>query len=285
MSEEDDLPLNFTSSSSKPQQRGGGFSAQRNNVHPPVEQVKTYQSDQGEFPDDISDRAELLRAILAEFLAMTMFVFLGCGSVAATGEFLVDDFDLGIKVNVARVLPIATCFGLTITVLVFNIAPISGGHINPAVSFALMLQRKISPWRFFFYGIAQLLGSTLGAALLWGGISNASYAASPGVVVNITGFVPGVSVIPAVGHPPFGLGANMLNPVLSTSNGLLLEIMGTSMLVGTVLSTAVDKRSLGPVANLAPIPIGLSVWVVHLVLIPWTGKCRSNLGFYVEEKK
>jgi len=228
----------------------------------------------GPFPDDTSDKGELFRACLAEFLAMTMFVFLGCGSVAATGEFLVDDKDFSVKVNVARVLPIATTFGLAIVVLAFNIGPISGGHINPAVTFALMLHRKISPGRMCLYWIAQFLGSVLGAAILWGGISNATYAAAPGMVVNITGFRPGVDPLPWVGRPPFALGANQLNPVLTASNGLLLEIMGTSFLIGTVLSTAVDPRSLGNVGQLAPLPIGMSVWVAHLVLIPWTGKLR-----------
>jgi hypothetical protein len=51
------------------------------------------------FPNDTSDKGELFRAVLAEFLAMSMFVFLGCGSVAATGEFLVDDQDFGVKVS------------------------------------------------------------------------------------------------------------------------------------------------------------------------------------------
>ena len=124
--------------------------------------------------------------------------------------------------------------------------------------------------RSVYYMIAQCLGSTFGAALLWGGISNASYVPNPST--NITGFRPGIDIVPAVGKPPFALGANMLNPVLTTSNGLLLEIMGTCLLVGTVLSTAVDNRSLGSVSMLAPIPIGISVWIVHLVLIPWTGK-------------
>jgi len=79
----------------------------------------------------IKPSGELFRAVLAEFLAMTMFVYLGCGSVTATGEFLVDDEDFQVKTNVARVLPIATTFGLAIVVLAFNIGPISGGHINP----------------------------------------------------------------------------------------------------------------------------------------------------------
>ena len=135
------------------------------------------------------------------------------------------------------------------------------------------------------YFIAQFLGSVVGAALLWGGISGASYNPTPGVVVNVTGFRPGIDVIPAVGRPPFGLGANQLNPVLSTSNGLLLEVVGTGMLIGTVLSTAVDGRSLGSLSNLAPIPIGISVWIVHLVLIPWTGELGGFFCVCVVELK
>ena len=76
-------------------------------------------------------KKENVKIFFAEFLGMAMFVFLGCGSVAATGEFLVDDKDLTVQVNVARVLPIATSFGLSITVLGFHLAPISGGHLNP----------------------------------------------------------------------------------------------------------------------------------------------------------
>ena len=83
------------------------------------------------FKQAIRPTRDLARAFLAELIAMTLFVFLGCGSVAATGEFLVDDTKTGIVVDVARVLPIATTFGLAITVLAFSIGPISGGHINP----------------------------------------------------------------------------------------------------------------------------------------------------------
>jgi len=54
-----------------------------------------------------------------------------------------------------------------------------------------------------------------------------------------------------------------------------MKIMGTSILVLTVLSTAVDSRSLNQVQMLAPLPIGFSVWIAHLVLIPWTG-CGIN---------
>lgn len=74
---------------------------------------------------------------------------MGCGSVAATGEFLVDDSDLTVKSSVARIMPIATTFGLSIVVLAFAIGPISGGHINPVVG----LVRRSSSSSFVLSGI------------------------------------------------------------------------------------------------------------------------------------
>jgi aquaporin PIP len=145
--------------------------------------------------------------------------------------------------------------------------------IDVAVTFALFLVRKISLARAVFYMAAQVLGSIFGAALLWGSLSGASW--NPNPATPLPGFRQGIDVVPAVGRPPFGLGANQLNPTLSPSNGLLLEIMGTAMLISTVLNTAVDNRSLATNSSLAPIPIGISIWIVHLVLIPWTG-CGIN---------
>jgi glycerol uptake facilitator-like aquaporin len=101
-------------------------------------------------------------------------------------------------------------------------------------------------------------------------LNNASFVASPGIAQPPPG-----GVVASVGRPPFRLGANQLNPVLNPWNGLVLEIVGTSLLVGTVLTTAVDERALSGVNSLAPLPIGFSVMVAHLCLIPWTG-CGIN---------
>ena len=134
----------------------------------------------------------------------------------------------------------------------------------------MLLLKRMTGKRALVYMAAQFLGSTFGAALLWGSISSSSFVPNPSS--TIPGFQHGVDIVPAVGYPPFALGANQLNPTLTKGNGLLLEIMGTAILVGTVLSTAVDHRSMGQASSLAPLPIGICVWVVHLVLIPWTGK-------------
>ena len=190
----------------------------------------------------------------------------------ATGEFLVDPQGMTVQTSVARVMPIAMAFGLSIVVLAFFIGPISGGHINPAVTLALMIHKRISPLRMFVYWTAQYVGAVWGSLILWAATSNASYVPPRGAPTN---FTVGVDIVPAVGRPPYYLGANGLNPVLTVWNGLLLEIVGTSFLVATVLNTAVDKRSLSGVNVLAPLPIGFSVLVCHLALIPWTG-CGIN---------
>lgn len=225
------------------------------------------------YPDDTTNKRELLRACVAEFLAMALFVFMGTGSVAATGEFLRDGSGTTIKANVSRLLPIATCFGISITVLAFNFGHVSGGHINPAVTLALTLAKKVSPMRMLLYWLCQFLGAVCGSLLMWGGISGVSWHPPPGM--NTTGFIPGETLIPAVGYPPYGLGANTMDPLITPANGLMLETIGTMILVITVLMTAVDGRSMGQQVTLAPIPIGFSVWLIHLVLIPWTG-CGIN---------
>ena len=113
---------------------------------------------------------DLFRAALAEGFATLIFVFLGCGSVCSTGEFLVDDAHLTVQPSVARVLPIATTFGLAITVLAFSVAPISGGHINPGtfhtLYFGLSTNTRfeschffiVSDWTNFSWSYVRVLG-------------------------------------------------------------------------------------------------------------------------------
>ena len=79
-----------------------------------------------------------------------------------------------------------------------------------------------------------------------------------------------------IGNPPYGLGVNGLNPDLSHLNGAVLEMMGTLILCLTVVMTAVHKKALSQgTPNLAPLAIGLSVFLAHVVLVPLTG-CGIN---------
>jgi len=204
----------------------------------------------------------LVKAATVEMLATCLFVYFGTGSVVSSGEFLVQSAlpDAG---TVSRLVPISFAFGMSIMTLVFAIGHISGGHINPAVSFCLMLVGTVSPMRAAFYTLAQLLGAVFGSLLVWGSTSDLSYDRTGARDV-------------LVGDPPFELGANQLNPTLNDGNGFLLEFMGTLLLCLTVLTTVLhhDNLSHGK-PNVAAIPIGFAVFLAHIVLVPLTG-CGIN---------
>ena len=79
------------------------------------------------------------RAVLAEFVAVTLFVFVGCGTVVSS-QWLRRPDENPTNMNDAFLTSVALAFGIGIAVLAFTTAPISGGHINPAVTFAFMLE-------------------------------------------------------------------------------------------------------------------------------------------------
>lgn len=165
--------------------------------------------------------------------------------------------------SVARILPIAFAFGISILVQAYSFGHISGGHFNPAVSYCLYLVGECGLLQFFAYLFAQCAGATLGSLLLWASVSAMSEDRKE-------------TTTQVIGNPPFGLGANGLNPALLQANGFLLEVMGTLVLCMTVLQVALPKKGLAQgTPNLAPLAIGFAVFLSHLVLIPLTG-CGIN---------
>ena len=142
-------------------------------------------------------------------------------------------------------LPIALAFGMAIAVLVWATAHVSGGHLNPAVTLSMVLMGKM-PWRRALrYMLAQVLGGVLGAYFV-----HLCYA-------DLTTRV----------------AANALRDRVGGGAGFLLEFLGTFLLVFVVHTTAVDPRSAAK--NMAPMAIGLSVFLAHVLLIPMTG-CGIN---------
>jgi MIP family channel proteins len=146
-------------------------------------------------------------------------------------------------------------FGFGITVLVYVVAPVSGGHINPAVTSSLLLLGEISMLDAAAYIVTQMSAAVLGAALVWGSMNH-----------DITRDV-------QEGDPPFLIGMNAVDSGISNGAAFLLELLGTFLLVITVCMTAVSKKSIA--GNVAPIAIGWSVLLAHLLLIPFTG-CGIN---------
>ncbi|XP_072901963.1 aquaporin-4 isoform X2 [Hemitrygon akajei] len=97
------------------------------------------------------------RAVSAEFLATLIFVLLGIGSTISWG---------GVSGSVDTLL-ISLCFGFSIATMVQCFAHISGGHINPVVTVAMVSTRKLSLAKGFFYILAQCLGAIAGAGILY----------------------------------------------------------------------------------------------------------------------
>ncbi|KZV39208.1 aquaporin family protein [Dorcoceras hygrometricum] len=198
-------------------------------------------------PAPLIDSKELLRwsfyrAVIAEFIATLLFLYITVLTVIGYSRQSEADQCDGVGI-----LGIAWAFGGMIFVLVYCTAGISGGHINPAVTFGLLLARKVSLVRAVLYIIAQCLGAICGVGL-------------------VKGFQKSF-------YKRYGGGANALQPGISTGVGLAAEIIGTFVLVYTVFSATDPKRSArdSHVPVLAPLPIGFAVFMVHLATIPITG--------------
>lgn len=165
---------------------------------------------------------------IAEFLGTMFLVLVGCGSAVAYG------FSAGW-------LAIALAFGLTLMTMYYCYAPVSGCHINPAVSLAMLITKKIDFKDFIIYIIAQFLGALVGAAVL------------------LIFFRAGT-----------GLGANGYNTLsnwdLSWWRALIAEILLTAIFVMVFLSLSGKRHKL---AN--GIIIGLTFTVVYIFGIPLTG--------------
>jgi aquaporin PIP len=185
----------------------------------------------------------LYRAVIAEFVATLLFVYVTLATVIGHKREAESQ-----PCGSVGVLGIAWSFGGMIFVLVYCIAGISGGHINPAVTFGLLLARKVSLVRAALYVVAQCLGAMCGA----------------GLVKAFHG---------AHWYLRYGGGANELAAGYSKGAGLGAEIVGTFVLVYTVFSATDPKRKVrdSHVPVLAPLPIGFAVFMVHLATIPVTG--------------
>ncbi|PNI61557.1 AQP4 isoform 4 [Pan troglodytes] len=174
------------------------------------------------------------KAVTAEFLAMLIFVLLSLGSTINWGGT-----EKPLPVDMVL---ISLCFGLSIATMVQCFGHISGGHINPAVTVAMVCTRKISIAKSVFYIAAQCLGAIIGAGIL--------YLVTPPSVVG-------------------GLGVTMVHGNLTAGHGLLVELIITFQLVFTIFASCDSKRT--DVTGSIALAIGFSVAIGHLFAIYWVG--------------
>ncbi|KAL6119214.1 mip [Pungitius sinensis] len=170
------------------------------------------------------------RAVFAEFFGTMFFVFFGMGAALrwTTGPL--------------HVLHVALCFGLAAATLIQSVGHISGGHINPAVTFAYLVGSQMSLFRAVFYIGAQCLGAVAGAAVLYG--------VTPG---NMRG----------------NMAMNTLQPGISLGMGTTVEVFLTMQLVVCVFAVT-DERRNGRMGS-AALSIGFSVAIGHLMGMNYTG--------------
>lgn len=174
-----------------------------------------------------------MKKYLAEMVGTAVLVLLGCGTAVS----------LNCGVDTASVVGTALAFGLAVVAMAYTIGGVSGCHINPAITLGCLLSKRISGKDAAMYIIFQCIGAFIGSGILY-----ALVATSPDLAQGTT------------------TGANACSG--SIANGLIAEIVLTMIFVLVVLGTTDEKKGAGNFAGLA---IGLSLVLIHLVGIHYTG--------------
>jgi aquaporin Z len=183
----------------------------------------------------------MTKKFFAEMLGTMVLVLMGCGA-AVFGSDLMHFSGAGISAS--WVLMVAVAFGLSVIAMAYTIGPISGCHINPAISLAIFLNKGLSFKELCSYILAQVVGAFIGSGILFALIKTG--AATGGITTT--------------GANNFGDG--MLLPAL------IAETVFTFIFILVVLGATDSKNNATKFAGLA---IGLSLILIHIVCIPITG--------------
>src|SRR6478672_11446457 len=184
----------------------------------------------------------------AEALGTFWLVFGGCGSAVLAAKFLVDPDNTQLGIGFVGV---ALAFGLTVLTGVYALGHISGGHFNPAVSFGLWAGGRFPASGLLPYIVAQTIGATLAALMLW----HIFHGRADAVVDPAS----------AGAFATNGFGA-MSPGGYSMFSAMLCEFLMTMMFLVVIMGST-DLRA--PTA-MAPLAIGLALTLIHLISIPVT---------------
>ncbi len=177
-----------------------------------------------------------MKKYIAELIGTFVLVFGGCGTAVLAGDHV-------------GYLGVSLAFGLTLLTMAYAIGPISGCHINPAVTIGLYFSGKVGARDVAGYIIAQIIGGILAAAVLL-----VILKGMPG------GYDPSVAGFAANGYGDHSPGK------FGVTSAFVVEVVLTFFLVFTVLGATDVKSPVG----FAGLPIGFVLVLIHLVGIPVT---------------
>ena len=182
----------------------------------------------------------MARKLISEFVGTMLLVLFGCGTAVAANGYVYSVTGATLPFTMVA---IALAFGLVLTAIVSIFGNVSGAHVNPAVTIAMAIDKRISVIECVEYIIVQILGGIVGAELL--GIIFNSYKA-----LGANGYAQ-LSALPSI---------------TTLTTALIVEILltFTFVLVVLVVTSKKDKGSNGLV-------IGVTLALVHLMGIPFTG--------------
>ena len=176
---------------------------------------------------------------VAEFIGTFALVFFGCGAAVVGG--------MGSGPTAVNLLGIASAFGFAIVAMAYGIGPVSGCHVNPAVSFGVFVAGRMSAGEMIGYWIAQVLGAIVAAAVLYLILSGKAQGWTGGLGQN-------------------GWGAGYLGEY-NVVSAFVFEVIGTFLFLLCILGVT---HPLAP-TGFAGLAIGLTLVVIHLVGINITG--------------
>ncbi|MCU1399482.1 MAG: permease, glycerol uptake facilitator [Acidimicrobiales bacterium] len=146
--------------------------------------------------------------------------------------------------NEAKLLAVSLAFGLSLLIMAYTIGPISGCHINPAVTLGMWLAKKVNSAHAMFAVIGQLIGAAIGGFIIWS------------IAEGVDGYKRGSFASNGYkAHSPAGYGLG---------SAIVVEIIVTALLVAVVLFTTSRKYSIG----FGGLVAGFTLTLIHLISIP-----------------
>jgi len=169
-----------------------------------------------------------IKKYIAEFIGTFILVLFGCGVAVLTGNILITSI----------------AFGLSIVAAAYAIGDVSGCHVNPAVSLAMLITKRMKLKDFCGYVVAQIAGAFAGTGVLYALLHSSTLGTA-------------------------NIGANALDTELGITAcaGFLIELILSFVFIYTILGVTADSKK----SHMAGIVIGLTLCFVHLLGIRFTG--------------